>query len=131
LSFSRISVKALRFPSSRQRGSRKQVMPPGACARTRKASDIGAEKNHLWPTSSYSSPWTARAVVVLARTSEPPCFSVMPMPSVTPRFCDDGTLRPSYSGAIAFASHSGSERCNTGTAAYVIVKGQLVPASAW
>ncbi|MNT85978.1 hypothetical protein D3C72_2262150 [compost metagenome] len=51
LSLSRISRNALRLPSSSRRGIRKQVSPPGACASTRKPSDIGAEKNHLCPTS--------------------------------------------------------------------------------
>ena len=29
---------------------------PSVWASTRKKSDIGAEQNHLWPTSSYSAP---------------------------------------------------------------------------
>ena len=37
-----------------KRGTRKQVSPPGAWARTKKASHMGAEQNHLWPVSSYS-----------------------------------------------------------------------------
>ncbi len=49
-------------------------------------SDIGAEQNHLCPTISYSAPapppFSARATVVLARTSEPPCFSVIAMPEI-------------------------------------------------
>jgi hypothetical protein len=49
-------------------------------------SDIGAEQNHLWPVSAYSPPGpppsTGSARVVFARTSEPPCFSVMAMPVV-------------------------------------------------
>ncbi|SLJ82622.1 Uncharacterised protein [Mycobacteroides abscessus subsp. abscessus] len=40
----------LRVPSGSTRGSRKQDRPPGACARVRNMSDIGAEVNHLWPT---------------------------------------------------------------------------------
>ena len=54
-----------------------------ACARTRNRSHIGAEQNHLWPVSSYSPSAAARsgrATVVFARTSEPPCFSVIAMP---------------------------------------------------
>ena len=42
-----------------------------------------------------SSP-SGSARVVLARTSEPPCFSVMPMPSVTAVFCASGAKRASY-----------------------------------
>ena len=52
LSFNRISRKALRLPLASRRGIRKQVNPAGACASTRKASDIGAEKNHLCPTKA-------------------------------------------------------------------------------
>ena len=40
---------ALRVPSGRQRGMKKHDKPPVVCASTRKASHIGAEKNHLWP----------------------------------------------------------------------------------
>src|SRR4029077_16479428 len=75
LSFSRCRRNRLRSPSGVQRGKRKQEMPPSAWARTRKASHIGADMNHLWPLSSYSPPgpppFTGRAVVVLARTSVP------------------------------------------------------------
>ena len=49
------------------------------------ASHIGAEQNHLWPVISYSAPgpppFSGTRVVVLARTSEPPCFSVIAMPA--------------------------------------------------
>ena len=48
---------------------------------------IGAEVNHLWPCRVYSpSADVGRASVTLARTSEPPCFSVIPMPARAPRF---------------------------------------------
>ena len=51
---------------------------------------MGAEQNHLWPTSRYAPPGppapSGKARVLFARTSEPPCFSVMAMPTVTPRF---------------------------------------------
>ena len=74
-------------------------MPPSAWARTRKASHIGADMNHLWPVSSYSAPgpppFTGRAIVVLARTSVPPCFSVIPIPVRAPRFCGARALRGS------------------------------------
>lgn len=49
LSLSRWIRSRLRVPSGSTRGSRKQLRPPGACARVRKTSDIGAEVNHLWP----------------------------------------------------------------------------------
>ena len=96
LSFSRCRRKRLRSPSGVQRGKRKQERPPSAWARTRKASHIGADMNHLWPVSSYSAPgpppFTARATVVLARTSVPPCFSVIPIPARAPRFSGAGSV---------------------------------------
>lgn len=51
LSLRRWSSSRLRVPSGRTRGSRKQESPPGACARVRNTSDIGAEVNHLCPVS--------------------------------------------------------------------------------
>ncbi|MNH35565.1 hypothetical protein D3C79_962590 [compost metagenome] len=72
--------------------------------------------------------------MVLARTSVPPCFSVMAMPMVTPVFCSMGRLRGSYSVERIFGSHfsaiSGCRR-RAGTLAKVMVSGQPVPASAW
>ena len=62
-------------------------------------SDIGAEQNHLCPTISYSAPapppFSARATVVLARTSEPPCFSVIAMPAIAEPFSAAGIKRES------------------------------------
>jgi hypothetical protein len=52
LSLSRCSRSALTEPSGGKRGTKKQVSPPGACASTRKASHIGAERNHLWPVTT-------------------------------------------------------------------------------
>ena len=47
---------------------------------------MGAEQNHLCPVSRSSPPGPpapiGSALVELARTSEPPCFSVMAMPMV-------------------------------------------------
>ena len=76
----------LRLPSGRTRGTTKQVSPPGACASTRNMSHIGAEVNHLWPVSRYVPSAAGTARVVFVRTSEPPCFSVMPMPARQPAF---------------------------------------------
>lgn len=91
MSFSRWIANALRVPSGSTRGTRKQVSPPGACASTRKPSDIGAEQNHLCPVSTYSpSAPSGAADVVFARTSLPPCFSVIPIPKSTPPFCPAG-----------------------------------------
>ena len=59
LSFRRWMWKRLRSPSGVNRGSRKQESPPSAWARTRKASHIGAEQNHLCPVISYSAPAAA------------------------------------------------------------------------
>ena len=51
LSFSRWMRMGFRVPSGFHRGTRKQLIPPGAWASIRKASDIGAEQNHLCPVS--------------------------------------------------------------------------------
>ena len=89
--------KRLRSPSGVQRGSRKQEIPPSAWARTRNASHIGAEQNHLWPVSSYSAPGPPAAIgtatVVFARTSEPPCFSVIAIPHRAPALSGAGAER--------------------------------------
>ena len=83
------------MPSSRIRGRKKQLSPPGAWARIKKASHIGADVNHLCPVTRYQSPTSGVAVVVLVRTSEPPCFSVMPMPMRAPSFFEAGSKRGS------------------------------------
>jgi hypothetical protein len=78
LSFSRW----MRKPGSRP-SIRKQERPPGACASVRNTSQGGYEQNHLWPVISHASPFgTAR--VEFARTSEPPCFSVIAIPTSAP-----------------------------------------------
>ena len=82
---------ALRVPSGSQRGMAKQDRPASVYASVRNRSLIGAEQNHLWPVRAYSSPapvagLVATARVVLARTSEPPCFSVIAMPAMAPAF---------------------------------------------
>jgi hypothetical protein len=48
-SFSRWKWSLFTAPSGRNRGIRKHVIPPGACASTRKASHMGADMNHLCP----------------------------------------------------------------------------------
>ncbi len=99
LSLSRWRWIRLRSPSGVKRGMKKQETPPSAWARTRNASHIGAEKNHLWPVISYSAPgpppFKGRAVVRFARTSEPPCFSVIPIPHSAPFLSGAGTIRSS------------------------------------
>ena len=86
LSFRRWICTGFLLPSAFQRGTKKHDGPPSwVRATTRCASHIGAEKNHLWPRIAYARPRpppsSGVAAVVLARTSEPPCFSVMPMPT--------------------------------------------------
>ena len=51
-------------------------------------------------------PFSGRATVVLARTSEPPCFSVIPMPASAPGFSVAGRSRGSYSEERMRGSHS-------------------------
>ena len=75
----------------------------------------------MWPTRRYSPSPTGVAVVVFARTSEPPCFSVIAIPQKAPSIA---VRRGSHS-----AASSGSAR-SAGTAAKVIVTGQPKPASA-
>ena len=103
LSFRRWMWNSLRLPSGRIRGSKKHDSAGGsqsvAWASTRKKSDIGAEQNHLCPTSSYSPPPppapSGIARVVLARTSEPPCFSVIAIPAIAEPFSAAGSERGS------------------------------------
>ena len=90
LSFSRLMRIALRSPSGFTRGIRKQPRPARVCASTRCASHCGAEKNHLWPVMRHAPPASGSARVTLARTSDPPWRSVMPMPISAARFCADG-----------------------------------------
>ena len=60
------------------------------------------------------------AVVVLARTSEPPCFSVIDMPAIRPRLVLGSRSPKSYSGAASSGSYraASSGLCRSaGTAA--------------
>ena len=134
LSLSRWMRNGLRVPSGSTRGTRKQERPPGACARTRNRSHIGALVNHLCPRSAHVPSPAGVAVVLLARTSEPPCFSVMPMPASRPRLVV-GVRRPgSYTRLVSSGSYtadsSGAAR-RAGTTAYVMETGQPWPASTW
>ncbi len=105
LSFSRWMRKVLRVPSGRTRGTRKHDSPPGACASTRNTSHIGAEVNHLCPRRVYT-PGSAVGVaaVVFVRTSEPPCFSVIPMPASRPGFSVGTRSCGSYSRLVSSGS---------------------------
>ena len=72
--------------------------------------------------------------MVLARTSEPPCFSVIAMPIVAPRFAATGATEASWIREVSFGRHTASRSGSTasaGTAAQVIVIGQQVPGSTW
>ena len=85
----------------------------------RKTSFIGAEVNHLCPCRVYSpSTPEVRASVTLARTSEPPCFSVIPIPARAPRFDVAGRTPGSYlveasSGVPSFAIASSARSAGT------------------
>ncbi len=109
------------------------MTPPAAWASTRNTSFIGAEVNHLWPCRVYSpSAADGRASVTFARTSDPPCFSVIPMPASAPRFSASGRRPGSYvvdasSGVHSFAIASSTR--SAGMAAYVIEIGQPCPGS--
>ena len=94
---------------------------------------MGAEQNHLCPVSSYSpSTPVDCARVVLARTSEPPCFSVMAIPLSALVFSGSGTSAGSYSSEVSFgssrAASAGVVR-SAGTAAKVMVTGHWWPGS--
>src|SRR6188508_2115707 len=139
LSFRRWMWTEFLPPSGRQRGTKKQVGPRSSVlASTRWPSHIGAEKNHLWPARRYSGPHApspaGAARVVLVRRSLPPCFSVMPMPTVMERFCVSGTSRASCSrdaSSVPTAAYSGPFRRIRGMQALVIVVGQVEPDSIW
>ena len=137
LSLRRWMRNTFREPSGRTRGTRKQDSPASpeavtACARTRKTSHIGALVNHLCPRSDQVPSPRGVATVVPARTSDPPCFSVIPMPASRPRL-DVGSRSPgSYDRLVSSGSYTAasSGACrSTGTTAYVIDTGQPCPAS--
>ena len=79
--------------------------------------------------SPQPAPPIGSARVVLARTSEPPCFSVMPMPISTPRLCRDrqrarvvvarqqlGQPSAASAGCAAQHRHDGEGHRRSGTA---------------
>ena len=89
----------MRVPSGRQRGTSKHDSPRSVWARITKTSHMGAEQNHFCPVTAYSAPGPApesrHARVVLARTSEPPCRSVIAIPHSAPVFWEAGSARSS------------------------------------
>ena len=150
LSFSRWMRNTFREPSGSTRGTKKQLRPPGACASTRNASLIGALQNHLCPVSANSrphpsSPPVGSARVVFARTSEPPCFSVIAMPTsaeafggrVAPRAAGRVSRPSSRRGSYSRLSSRGIQSSRSpdaasssvGTAACVIDTGHACPGS--
>ena len=74
------------------------------------------------------------AVVVLARTSEPPCFSVIAMPKITPSLVAGSRSSGSYTVESSFGSHSAASSGlsrSEGTTACAIEMGQPWPDSIW
>ncbi len=63
----------------------KHVMPASVWASVKKTSKTGWVQNHLCPVSSYQSSPIGSATVVLARRSDPPCFSVKTIPACAKR----------------------------------------------
>ncbi len=110
LSFRRWKCRPFTLPSGRKRGIRKQVSPPAACASTRKASRHGRGHEPLVAGDDVFGARprlpTGSAVVVAARTSVPPCFSVMPMPIVTALFFAAGAKLGSYLKGRMRGTHS-------------------------
>ena len=95
---------------------------------------MGAEQNHLWPVISYSPTPIGTARVVLARTSDPPCFSVIAIPRSAPVFACTGAERRSYVVERNLGSHSAASSGlarRAGMPAYVMDIGHPKPASAW
>jgi lambda repressor-like predicted transcriptional regulator len=139
LSFRRWMWIGFLLPSGRQRGTKKHEGPcSSVLASTRWPSHIGAEKNHLWPVMRNSSPHgplpAGTARVVLLRTSLPPCFSVMPMPTVMEVLRSSGMSRASCSFDASLsrsAAYSAALRRITGMQALVMVVGQVEPDSIW
>ena len=86
----------------------------------------------MWPVSWYACPPIDTPSVVPARTSEPPCFSVIAMPISALRFCSFGSRRGSYSREYSRGSHSSAihgDPSIEATAAWVIDTGQACPGS--
>ena len=126
---------ALRVPSARQRGTRKQVSPASVWASVRNASDIGAEQNHLWPISRYAAVAgrlrsrgvgaQVRAALLLGHRHADQGAALG-----RDRLRSRGRTRPSrILGAQASAS-AGASR-SAGSAAKVIASGQQTPLSTW
>ena len=131
------SRKTLRVPSGSTRGTRKQVSPPGRLRPAPGSRPTSAPSRTTCARSAaYSpvAPASGSARVVLARTSLPPCFSVMPIPNEGARLLPRRAAAPARTRARSAAAPTrrpapGSVR-SAGTAACVIDTGQPCPASA-
>ena len=99
LSLSRWISSRLRLPSGSQPGTAKHDTPASVRASVKNRSLCGTEKNHLCPVMRYAAPGppapSGTAVVCVARRSEPPCFSVIAMPTVAPVLSGAGPWRRS------------------------------------
>ena len=111
---------------------KKHDRPSIVWASSRKASLVGADRNHLCPVSRHMRSPASIAWVLLASRSLPPCFSVMPMPTVTPALSVTGRAEESY----LRLRMSGSQRsvsdallASAATAALVMLIGLMCPAS--
>ena len=111
LSFRRWMRTPLSVAIGRERGSRKQLRPPSRLRQHQVGIAHRRREEPLVADQLVAAVGLARrARVVFARTSEPPCFSVMPMPIVLPAFCAAGTLRGSYASAPTRGSQARGER---------------------
>ena len=100
---------ALRVPSGSTRGTTKQVSPLG---RLRQHEEHVAHRRRAEPLVPGRAGTRRRPVgvapwCVLARTSEPPCFSVIPMPASSPAFCAG---RPAARGRTSWTPAAASTR---------------------
>ena len=92
LSLSRSMRMALRVPSGRQRGTAKQDSPAGGLGEHQEQVAHRRRAEPLVPGEDVAAVGGA-ARVVLARTSLPPCFSVIAMPASAPRLPAAGSSR--------------------------------------
>ena len=109
------------------------MRPSRVWASTRKASLIGAERNHLWPVMRQKPSRLSSAWLAMEETSLPPCFSVMPMPMVMPAFSPTGRAEESYCRERMIGSQFSAIDgvwASAATEALVIVIGQTWPHSA-
>src|SRR5580700_9572919 len=132
LSLRRWICRRLREPSGSQPATTKQDTPSSVRASVRNTSECGTEKNHLCPTIDQLPSPFGLAWVWVWRRSDPPCFSVIAMPTVAPVLTVARTCRRSYWEEVTSLPHSAqraASRRNTGMAEYVMPIGQQMPFS--